>query len=116
MVFIFGGYLWAGGDGLPNPAVIYCIEIGYQVEVVKEKEGGQHSICIFPDGSTCDAWRFMQGRCGEEFSYCARNGYGQITKIGGKNPWSPSYAVCVDGTTEVGNPLDLMGITDKLIK
>ena len=67
LVFIFVGYVWAGeadsenssrcgnGPGTPNPATIYCIELGYEVEIVKESGGGQHSICVFPDGNSCDA-------------------------------------------------------------
>ena len=139
LVFIFVGYVWAGeadsenssrcgnGPGTPNPATIYCIELGYEVEIVKESGGGQHSICVFPDGNSCDAWSFMIGGCGEKYSYCAQNGYGQIIKTDGKNPFSPTYPVCVevseglraegsdDVSNEVGNPLDLMGITDRLI-
>ena len=103
------------GPGTPNPAVVYCRELGYQVEMVKEKGGGQHTVCVFPDGNKCDAWSFMIGKCGEEYSYCARNGYKQIIKTDGKFAFSPTYAVCVDGSTEIGNPLDLMGITDRLI-
>ena len=139
LVFIFVGYVWAGeadsenssrcgnGPGTPNPATIYCIELGYEVEIVKESGGGQHSICVFPDGNSCDAWSFMIGGCGEEYSYCAQKGYGQIIKTDGKNPFSPTYPVCVedsktlrtegsdDVSNEVGNPLDLMGITDRLL-
>ena len=115
------------GPGTPNPAAIYCTELGYEIGIVKEGDGGEHSICIFPDDYYCDAWSFMIGRCGDEYSYCAQNGYGQIIKTDGKNPFSPTYPVCVketealsaersiDDDNELGNPLDLMGITDRLM-
>ncbi len=148
-VFFIVGYAWAvdtgtitgtetnpsvqawtpcgNGPGTPNPAAIYCIELGYKVEIVKERGGGQHSVCVFPDGNSCDAWSFMIGGCGEEYSYCAQKGYGQRIKTDGKNPFSPTYPICVedskalraeggdDVSNEVGNPLDLMGITGRLL-
>jgi len=113
MVFVFAGYVWAG---MPNPAAVYCSELGYQVKTITEDDGGQYSVCVFPDGNSCDAWRFLVGKCGEEYSYCAKNGYGQIIKTDGKNPFSINYPVCVSGSTEIGNPLDLMGITERLLK
>jgi C1A family cysteine protease len=113
MVFIFVGYVWAG---MPNPAAVYCSELGYQVKTITQDDGGQYSVCVFPDGNICDAWQFLEGKCGEEYSYCAINGYGQIIKTDGKNSFSGTYPVCVDGSTEIGNPLDLMGITARLLK
>ena len=118
------------GVGMPNPAAIYCIEMGYKLEVITEEGGGQHSVCIFDDANKCDAWSFMIGKCGNEYSYCAVNGYEQIVKTDGKNPFSPIYPVCIEPSSksmaifesgefidyEVGNPLDLMGITDRLME
>ena len=104
LVLFLAGYVEAG---MPNPAVVYCSQLGYEVEVVTEEDGGQYSVCSFPDGNYCDAWQFLQGTCGEEYSYCAKNGYALIVKTDGKNPFSRNYAVCVDGSTEIGNPLDL---------
>ena len=113
MVFILAGYVQAG---MPNPAAVYCSELGYQVKTITQDDGGQYSVCVFPDGNSCDAWQFLEGKCGEEYSYCAINGYGQIIKTDGKNSFSGTYPVCVDGSTEIGNPLDLMGITERLLK
>jgi len=136
LVFVFAGNIWPGeadqaskavassdltssrcgsGLGLPNPAGSYCGELGYQLEAVEREDGGQRSICVFPDGSTCDVWRFFEGKCGRRYSYCAKNGYSQITKTDGKNPFSPHYAVCVDRQTkaEVGSVTDLMGLRER---
>ena len=112
-VFVLAGYVWAG---MPNPAAVYCSELGYQGKTITQDDGGQYSVCVFPDGNSCDAWQFLEGKCGEEYSYCAQNGYGQIIKTDGKNSFSGTYSVCVDGSTEIGNPLDLMGITARLLK
>lgn len=113
IVFFFAGYVEAG---MPNPADVYCIKLGYQAKTITEEDGGQYSICVFPDGNTCDAWMFLEGTCGKEYSYCAKNGYDQIVKTDGKNPFSRTYAVCVSGSVEMGNPLDLMGITKELTR
>ena len=46
-VFMFVGYVRAG---VPNPAAVYCKDMGFDSEVVTAPDGGQHSVCIFPDG------------------------------------------------------------------
>jgi C1A family cysteine protease len=99
--------------GHPNPAALYCIDLGYQLETVTAGDGGQHSVCIFPDGNSCDEWQFLEGKCGEERSYCKKHGYGQIVKSDGKDPFSVEYAVCVDGEKEKGSVSKLTGLDKK---
>ena len=60
--------------GVPNPASFYCTEMGYDLEM-RETKAGTQGICIFPDGSECEEWDFLAGRCGAVFSYCQRQGY-----------------------------------------
>jgi len=60
--------------GLANPASVYCQGLGYQEEI-RGDEDGQYGICLFPDGSECDTWDFLSGRCGQEHSYCVQQGY-----------------------------------------
>jgi putative hemolysin len=48
--------------GLPNPAAVYCIEQGYELET-RDEADGQASYCIFPDGSECEEWAFFRGEC-----------------------------------------------------
>jgi putative hemolysin len=60
--------------GLANPASVYCQGLGYEEET-RENELGQYGVCIFPDGSECDTWDFLAGRCGKEYSYCAQQGF-----------------------------------------
>lgn len=79
---------------LANPASVYCQGLDYQEEN-REDEAGQYGVCIFPDGSECDSWDFLAGRCGQEHSYCVQQGF-EIES----NPES-NIATCVfdDGTT-----------------
>jgi putative hemolysin/C1A family cysteine protease len=101
------------GIGHPNPADVYCLELGYRLDTVKADDGLQYAACIFPDGNACDAWQFLEGKCGEPYSYCAQNGFDQIVKTDGKNPFSPHYAVCVVGKAEVGSVTALMGLSQR---
>ncbi|RLG54023.1 MAG: hypothetical protein DRN95_09025, partial [Candidatus Hydrothermarchaeota archaeon] len=79
---------------IPNPAAIYCKELGYEYKIIKTAKG-ENGICIFPDLKQCEEWEFFKGICGKEYSYCARHGYGIETVRDGKNPYSPEYAVCI---------------------
>ncbi len=60
--------------GEANPAAVYCDDLGYQYDIVTTSKG-QVGVCMFPDGSSCDEWDFLSGKCGVEYSYCARQGY-----------------------------------------
>ncbi len=118
MVLFFASYGWAGDAGHPNPAAFYCTDLGYQSEVITGNDGGQHSICILPEGKTCDVWAFYEGSCGAEYSYCAKKGHSLKVKTDGKDPFSKNYAVCVDRQTdkEIGSVTDLSGLKMKFRK
>ena len=113
IAFILVGYAQAG---IPNPAAVYCSELGYRVETITDEEGGQHSVCVLPDDMKCDAWRFLEGTCGETYSYCALNGYGQILRTDGNHPFLKTYSVCMEDSVEVGSPMRLMGLIDRLLR
>lgn len=100
------------GIGMADPATLYCEELGYAYEIVDTPEG-QHGVCVFPDGSSCDEWRFLEGKCGESYSYCARQGYGLITKTDGNNPFSREYSVCVHDGEEIGSVTELTDLREK---
>lgn len=87
--------------GMPNPAAIYCVALGYKYEIRKNKNGGQYGVCIFPDGTECDEWDFYRGIKGQKWSYCNLLGYSQ--KDNGYNGWI-SGAICIDKNTgkEIG--------------
>lgn len=48
---------------LANPAAVYCSEQGAEYEIREHEDGGQYGVCIFDDGSECDAWDFFRGDC-----------------------------------------------------
>jgi putative hemolysin len=98
--------------GMADPAAVYCSELGYAYEVVDTGEG-QQGICVLPDGSRCDAWGFLEGKCGQSYSYCARQGYKVITKTDGKDAFSREYGVCVHDEQEVGPVTELTSLSEK---
>jgi putative hemolysin len=61
--------------GTPNPAAVYCQGLGYKYHA-GDGSNGQYGIVIVPDGAECKTWDFLQGKCGQEYSYCAKCGYG----------------------------------------
>jgi putative hemolysin len=54
-------------EGALNPAAVYCEKLGYIYDNVQ-------GLCIFPDGTKVDAWKFLQGKVGVEHSYCRQIG------------------------------------------
>ena len=102
--------------GTANPAAVYCIEMGYEYRVVNEPSG-QRGVCIFPDGTQCDAWAFLQGKCGQAYSYCEKCGYRTTTVSDGRDPFSREYAVCVSNEgRRKGSVTDLMALSEKSTK
>lgn len=51
----------------PNPAAVFCKDLGYTLEIRKNKEGNEYGVCIFPDGKECDEWAFYEGKCGQDY-------------------------------------------------
>jgi eight-cysteine-cluster-containing protein len=47
---------------LANPASVYCIEQGYELEM-REDENGSYGVCISPDGLECEEWALYRGEC-----------------------------------------------------
>ena len=47
---------------LANPASVYCIEQGGELDI-RDEEGGQNGYCIFPNGVECPEWAFFRGEC-----------------------------------------------------
>lgn len=80
---------------VPNPAAVYCEELGYQHEIRTSPSGGQYGACVFPDGSECRAWDFLRGKCGQQFTYCEKQGYRIENRVKDMGSWTMEYAVCV---------------------
>ncbi len=76
----------SGTLGSPNPASVYCEKLGYKLE---------DRYCIFPDGTNCNAWDFLRGKCGQKFTYCERQGFKIENRNDNMGSWTAEYAVCV---------------------
>lgn len=61
--------------GMRNPAAVYCSALGYQYQVVTEADGGERGYCQITRGPALDAWQFLEGNVGMEYSYCSHLGY-----------------------------------------
>jgi uncharacterized protein len=48
---------------MANPASVYCVKKGGNLQIKKDKQGNEYGLCIFPDGSTCDEWQFFNKKC-----------------------------------------------------
>jgi putative hemolysin len=58
----------------PNIAAVYCKALGYNYSV-ESTELGEVGFCTLPDKQKVDAWAFLYGEIGLEWSYCAMEGY-----------------------------------------
>ena len=67
--FLASSLILAGSAmAIPNPAYVFCLEMGYTIE---------DGYCVFPDGNSCELWAFLLGDCGEEYVHpvgCAEAG------------------------------------------
>jgi len=111
-------------SAIPDPSSVYCMEMGYNYTIIKLEDGSEIGYCIFPDNTSCPAWDFYAGICGQNWSYCAKNGWLTIAMTDGKDPYSPYYSACavrVRGVTKgyleessIGN-LKIIGSVSKLM-
>ena len=81
---------------LADSSAVYCNEMnnqfgGYHYVVQSDNHSNEYGVCILPDGTRCDSWSFLHGRCGNNLSYCARNGYETDVISNGTS----RYAACV---------------------
>ncbi len=82
--------------GIPNPSSVYCHALGYDTETRTNPEtGGQVGYCVFPDGSVCEAWAFYRGECGQNFTYCEKQGYKIENRVEDMGTFTVKYAACV---------------------
>ena len=114
MVLLIGAaLLLPGAAALLNPAAVYCDELDYTY-TVESGENGDRGYCVVDGGARIDAWEFLRGEDGTEYSYCEREGYvtRSITDPAAcSGIYSDACTVCElpDGTTmEV---TELMGLS-----
>lgn len=73
-LFLLVFHVYSQNKVIPNPASLYTKFLGYKTEMKTDSNGNQVKVCIFPNNTECDEWSFFRGKCGSEFSYCARKG------------------------------------------
>ncbi len=121
-LFLTGSVLSVERAGVPrlraisDPAAVYCRDLGYESRLIENEDGSAMGACVMPDGTICEEWAFLAGRCGQEFSYCAQQGYGIRTVSGGEGGFGEEYAVCVDAEgQDVGAVEELSHLREKVI-
>ncbi|HIJ73692.1 MAG TPA: DUF333 domain-containing protein [Candidatus Hydrogenedentes bacterium] len=82
------------GLNAPNPAALYCRQLGYTYEIVQTPDG-QKGICVVAPGIEFDAWDFFKGKVGQEYSYAAQHGYDISTERIDRDGYVEEYAICV---------------------
>lgn len=51
------------GMGMSNPASEYCIKVGGELQNFTRGDGGEYSICNFPDNQSCEEWALYRRQC-----------------------------------------------------
>ena len=73
LVIIFYSMILVKAEVL-DPSTVYCQQLGYQTSV-ETTSNGEIGLCVFPDGTSCSSWEFLEGKCGTNYSYCKKMGY-----------------------------------------
>lgn len=130
LLLSFSFALIGTASAIPNPAAVYCTEMGYNYTIAKLEDGSEIGYCIFPDNTSCPAWDFYAGTGGQDWSYCAKNGYITVAMTDGKDPYSPVYSACAECAVKaelnaldssnadlriVGSVSELMNLSEKLM-
>lgn len=53
---------------IANPASVFCIEQGGELEIKTATDGGQFGWCKFQDGRECEEWQFFRAKVCREIS------------------------------------------------
>ena len=97
---------------MKNPAAVYCTALGYEYKIEKS-EAGEVGYCILPGNQKVDAWQFLQGKVGQEKSYCAKKGFRIKTSKSAKacsTLMTDSCMVCVLEDGREVEVTELMGL------
>jgi putative hemolysin len=81
-------------EALRNPSAVYCQTLGYNY-VTKETPDGTVGSCQISGSVECSAWDFLWGKCGTDYSYCAKQGLGQRTGRGAECGVDNKNAECL---------------------
>lgn len=50
-----------GAAGMPNPASVYCTVAGGESTIMKNPDGSEYGMCVFPNGTACEEWALFRG-------------------------------------------------------
>lgn len=89
---------------LSNPASEYCIKVGGELQSQTRGDGGEYSLCNFPDNQSCEEWALYKRQCPlggiktigfdtKEEAYCALIG-GKTTAEPNANCTLPDGKIC----------------------
>lgn len=82
--------------GMENPAVKYCLTLGYQFIGTTDSLGNMAGHCLLPDNTKAEVWDFFRGKVGQQYSYCARKGFRTETRARSHyQGFTTQRAVCV---------------------
>ncbi|MBD3164116.1 DUF333 domain-containing protein [Candidatus Woesearchaeota archaeon] len=101
---------------ISDPSAFYCKDMGYQYKIVTRADGSQMGICMLPNNTSCDSWKFYSGICGKEWSYCVKAGYDIKTVRGDNDLYSQIYGICLKHGIEIGPVSKLMDIEARITK
>lgn len=95
--------LVANISAVKEPSAVYCSELGYKF-VIESTVAGDIGMCEFPDGVKVNARDFLDGKVGQEYSYCNQEGY-ELKIINDsekcKSVFSKECAVCIKEGDEI---------------
>jgi putative hemolysin len=46
--------------GMPNPAAVYCGQVGGTSKTLKNPDGSEYGMCVFANGTSCDEWALFR--------------------------------------------------------
>ena len=75
--------------------VSYCEGLGYNYIYEMDENETWNEFCIMPDGTRCDAWDFVGGECGREYSLCETEGYTLRIGVEQYETYNKTYAICI---------------------
>jgi len=103
-------------QSMRNPAAVYCTELGYEYEHVEASDDSQRGLCRFPNDTSCNAWDFLTGYCGQDYNACAREGLSTVISSEGDNPFAATSALCVDAKgKEITSAIEAVNLVEKSI-
>ncbi len=112
MALLLSLSLWAiPAYALRNPSAVYCQSLGYTYETRETPEGTVGS-CRISGSVECNAWDFLQGKCGTDYSYCASKGYKQKAGTGRECGVDSPNARCLLCILPDGSSREVSGLMD----